>query len=159
MTSAALLLAAAALAAEPEPKPLLPDGSRWSGPVKCRDPKAAGLKRAVLLADKKEDGSRRAVLRGVDAEGVVVDERVFSLSDSGPVARRADPSVPRRGKPAKLSRALALMTSDEREPALAAKIEVSAKGGSLKLSTRSSDKTGATFGGDCSGTLALEPAK
>lgn len=97
MRLAVPLLAAAALAAEPAPRPPLPDGGRWSGPLFCRFPEDAPLKRAALLAQKDKDGTRRLVLRGMDGKGVIADERILVLTpEEDRDGERPDPRVSRR---------------------------------------------------------------
>ncbi len=147
MTSAVLLLAAAALAAEPLDKSPLPDG-RWSGPARCRAPRSAALKRAVL--DVADD---RLVLRGVDRRGVVIDEiPLVRLED--PPSDSFDPRLPRRGKPGDATRTVRVASSVEERP-LEGKIEATRERDMAWLTLESSDKAG-PFGGVCSATLRPE---
>lgn len=152
-----LLLAAAALAAEPETPPMIPDGSRWSGRMTCRSPRAADLARAVLLAERDKDGARRLVLRAITGKGVVADERILSAEYADPEERPVDPSVPRVSGPPPERLRLVFKTAD-REPVLGGTLAFDAKKKLLTLALKP-EPSGESLGGACSGALKRETPK
>lgn len=130
-------------------------GTRFSGPLYCRFPEDAPLKRAVLLvAAGKENGSTRLLLRGMDGKGVIADEREVKVEEV--VDRDAvqnDPRYTRRKHGPQRPTRYSFTAGGE--PVVSGTLDLSVDERSLTLKA---DRTAevSLLGGACEGTLKRE---
>ncbi|UPT74227.1 MAG: hypothetical protein M0D55_00150 [Elusimicrobiota bacterium] len=151
MTPGPALLLAAAAAASDAPSRALPKDARFSGPMLCRFPKDGPLKRAVLLSLDDAEGREKIVLRGIDGRGVVVDERVLTLT-----REESRPVVSRRKRPAPPPERWAFAASGTPPVFGTLEVEFEARK-AVVMAARTEEPT--LLGGACEATLTLEKPK